>query len=346
MKNNGIRKVTMSDVARQSGVDLSTVSRVLNHSFKNHTYAPETVKRVRDEAKNLGYQPSLAARSLRTGKTMLLGVVVSDISNSFFGELASSLDACSGKSGYRLIISNTNEDPARQTEHIDGMLAHRVDGLIVSPSGNGGLDKAIQAGVPVVTIDRPLPNSGFPFVGLDNLEATRLLSSELKARGYQNIGIVVQEGRMDLTLQERLDGLRAGLKTEGCNVSWIAEIPRSGGLQNEARQEISEKLGNGADLLDAVVGLNNSCTTGLIEVLEDLGLAWGDSLGLAGIDDFNAASLVRPAITVVRQPIERIATEAFSILLKQMKNPQRNLEDSTVLIDPIWMERESLPERG
>ena len=346
MKKNGIRRVTMSDVARRSGVDLSTVSRVLNRSFENHKYAPETVERVQNTAEELGFQPSLAARALRTGKTMLLGVVVSDIGNSFFGEIASSLDACINGHGYRLLISNTNESPVRQAEHIDGMLAHGVDGLIVSPSGTNGLDKAMRAGVPIVTVDRPLPEGGFPFVGLDNKTAAYLLSTELKARGYNKIGIVVPENRSDITLQERLTGLQDGLKAAGCDVAWVEQPPSSDELREKARQAVVKQLENGATPPDALLGLSNACTMGIVEALEDLEMSWGETLGVAGIDDFDAASLVRPAITVVRQPVEQIAAEAFALLLKQIRMPKEDNSRQTVQIEPIWVERQSLPDRS
>ena len=336
----------MSDVARRSGVDLSTVSRVLNRSFENHKYAPETVERVQNTAGELGYQPSFAARALRTGKTMLLGVVVSDIANSFFGEIASSLDECISGHGYRLLISNTSEDPARQAGHIDGMLAHGVDGLIVSPSGEDGLDRAVEVGVPVVTIDRPLPGSSLPFVGLDNKAATHLLAVKLKARGYRRVGVVVPESRTDPTLHERLAGLCSALEAEDCTLSWTVQIPPADDLQKEVKRVMSDKFRTEEGLPDAVVGLSNVCTMGLLEALADCGLAWGASLGLAGIDDFSAAPLVRPSVTVVRQPVRRIAAEAFSLLLERMKNPGEGFAAATVLVEPEWTERESLPERG
>ncbi len=335
----------MSDVARRVGVDLSTVSRVLNRSFDGHTYAPDTVARIREAADALGYQPSLAARSLRTGKTMLLGVLVSDIGNPFFSELASSLDDCMGEHGYRLVISNTSEDPSRQADHIDGMLAHGVDGLIVSPSGKRGLSKAAKIGVPVVTIDRPLREAGFSYVGLDNAAAGRLLARKLKIRGYRHIGVVVPEIKTDLTFHERLAGLREGLKTEGCALSWTVRVPAVTALQNEARKAVEARLEKAAKLPDAVVGLSNVCTLGIIEALADLGLDWGTSLGVAGIDDFSAAPLVRPSISVVAQPTRRIAAEAFGLLLKLMEVPLQRRRGKTVRIKPIWMERESLPKR-
>ena len=339
-----MRKATLSDVAKRAGVDVSTVSRVLNRSFDKHKYSDATVKKVRKAAEGLGYQPSLAARSLRTGKTMLIGVVVSDISNPFFSEITSYLDNAIGQHGYRLMISNTNEDPVRQAEHINGMLSYGVDGLIVSPSGKRGLNRAVKAGLPMVTIDRPVDGNGFSFVGIDNVEAGHLLGRELSGRGYRKIGVVVPEIKTDLTFHERFKGLKTSLKKDNCTILWTVKVPPISTRQEEILNAIELKLQKNGGAPDAIVGLSNVCTMGIIEALADLEISWGESLGVAGIDDFSAASLIRPAITVVSQPLHQIADEAAALLLQQMK-PRKNKKNEIKMIKPEWTERDSLPKR-
>ncbi len=341
MKNG---KVTMSDVAKRAGVDISTVSRVLNSSFEKHKYSDKTVAKVRKAVDKLGYHPSLVARSLRTGKTMLLGMVMSDIGNPFFSEMAFHLDGIMGEYGYRLIVCNTNEDPERQEEHIVGMLAHGVDGLIVSPSGKRGLDRIENSDVPLVVIDRPLSN-GFSFVGLDNVLAGKMVAQKLKAHNYRRIGVVMPDSKEDLTLQERLDGLKTGLKDEGCILSWKVCIPPTAVAGEESHRAIVNKLKKELDYPDAIVGITNVCTLNIISSLEELDLVWGESLGVVGIDDFTAASIVRPSITVVGQPIKRIAEESFALLLKQIKEDKKKLKKETVLVEPVWHCRKSLPVR-
>jgi len=337
-------RVTISSVAKRANVDLSTVSRVLNQSFDNHKYAAATIERINKAAEELGYQPSYAARSLRTGKTMLLGVVVADIGNPFFSEIASQLGNCIDEYGYRMVISSTNENPKRQREHIDSMLAYRVDGLIVAPCGPEGLGKASRAGVPIVTIDRPLSESEFSFVGIDNFAAGKLLAEKLSSRGYFKVAVVIPEGRTDITLQDRLHGLRSGLEKNSVGITWILQVPSTTDMKDEVRIAVEQKLKDTEPFPDVIVGMTNVCTLGILQALEDLDFSWSDSLGLAGIDDFAAASLVRPAISVVSQPLSRIAQEASFLLLRHM---QQDEDDSpgheSILIEPEWLERKSLP---
>jgi len=336
-------RVTISSVAELAKVDLSTVSRVLNQSFDNHKYAPATIERIKKAAEELGYQPSYAARSLRTGKTMLLGVVVADIGNPFFSELASQLGNSIDKYGYRMVISSTNENPKRQREHIDSMLAYRVDGLIVAPCGPDGLSKVRRAGVPIVTIDRPLPDSEFPFVGIDNTAAGKLLAEKLSGCGYSRVGVVVPEGKTDITLQDRLQGLSSGLNKDDIGIAWIIRVPSTSDMRDEVRIAVGRKLKEVDSMPDAIVGMTNVCTLGILQALEDLDFGWSNSLGLAGIDDFAAASLVRPAVSVVSQPLSRIASEASALLFNHMKSDDGRKQHESILVDPEWIERKSLP---
>lgn len=337
-------KIKLSDVAEKAGVDVSTVSRVLNKSFDKHKYSDETVAKIENAATTLGYQPSLAARSLRTGKTMLIGVIVSDISNPFFSEITSYLDSTFGEYGYRLMISNTSEDPERQSAHISGMLSYGVDGLIVSPSGREGLTRAVKAGLAMVTIDRPVEGNGFSFVGIDNIAAGRMLATELSSRGYKNIGVVVPEIKTDLTFRERLKGLKLSLKKDNCNILWTVRVPPISTKQAEIQTAIEKKLKSADMRPDAIVGLSNVCTMGIVEALADMEIGWGESLGVAGIDDFSAASLIRPAVAVVSQPLYQIADETATLLLKQMKS-LANRNNEIIMIKPVWIERSSLPKR-
>ncbi len=341
---NKSRKATLNDVAKEAKVDASTVSRILNREFETHKYSSKTVDKVHKAVEKLGYQPSLSARSLRTGKTMLIGVIVSDISNPFFSELVSHLDSFIGKHNYRLLISNTNEDPVRQEEHINGMLSHGVDGIIVSPSGKNGLEKAAQFGMPIITIDRPVDDNIFSFAGIDNIAAGHLLAKKLHDRGYKKIGVVLPDISTDLTFSKRLSGLKAYFEEYNIRIIWTVQTPAISTQQHEIQTAIKEKLQHNTDAPDAIVGLSNVCTIGIVEVLSDLGISWGELLGVAGIDDFSAANLVRPAITVVSQPIWQIAEVAANLLLKKM-TISHNSEIENIMISPEWTERDSLPIR-
>ena len=329
-------RVSARDVARLAGVDPSTVSRVLRGKTVQHRYAPETIERVRRAAAELNYRPSLAARALRTGRSMMVGMVVSEVANPFFARLASHVERAAWDQGYRVVICSTNENAQRQEQQIADLASRGVDGLIIAPVAGACLGE-FQA---VVAIDRPAEEKGIPYVGLNNEKAGRMLGKNLIKRGYRRIGVVIPATETDPTLQCRLNGLQEELGESG-QIEWCLEVasdPQA--LPEIARQAINQIERD--SLPDAIVGLTNWCTLGILEALRRLGIAWGEEVGLAGIDDFAAASILQPAITVVAQPIEAIATTATQLLLKRIAATTLTEEQTTHLLEPIWIERESL----
>ncbi len=313
------QSVTASDVARLAGVDRSTVSRILNRSFDQHHYAPETIDAVQKAAKSLNYRPSSTARALRTGRTMLAGLIVADISNSFFGQLAAAIEVGLRSHNYRLMIASTSEDLATQCRHLDDMIHQGVDGIIISPAGNKGIAHAVSSGTPVVLVDRPLSGVSWPYVGIDNHNAARQLGEYLRELGYQTIGVVLPQSKDDPTLKWRLRGLEIGLGKRG-RVVWKHAVSLRTGEAD--RRALSQRLSQSPNL-DVVVGLTNDCTVTAMEALRDAGRRVPDEIGLAGVDDFRAAQLLDPPLTVVSQPIESIAAKAVSYLLDAMSGHPR-----------------------
>lgn len=336
--------VKANDVARLAGVEPSTVSRVLNRSFSQHRYAPRTIRRIHAAARKLGYQPSQAARTLRTGKSLLVGMVVSDISNPFFAQLAADSERFARGYGYHLIVTNTQDRAKWQAEHIRDLVSRGVDGLIVSPSGPGGLSTAAKMGVPVVLVDRATGKGNWPLVCLDHIKAGQFLGKHLSRLGYRQIGVVLPKVPTDPTLKQRLEGFQCGLGSSG-KISWILRVPPGPDMQNHARSGVHRRL-KASRPPDAIVGLNNTCTLGSVEALADLGITWGNSVGLAGIDDFPAASLLRPAVTVVAQPIEQIAANAVRLLVDNMTAEKPRARRKTVLLKPIFVTRDSLRKKA
>lgn len=332
----GVVASTASDVARKAGVDRSTVSRILNRAFGQHRYAPETIEAVETAARQLNYRPSTTARALRTGRTMLVGLIVGDIANSFFGQLTAAIELGLRQHGYRLMIGSTSEDAATQKRHLDEMLHRGIDGLIVSPAGGVGLKRAVSSGTPVVLVDRPLSAAKLPFVGLDNHEAGRQLGEHLRTLGYRSVGIVLPRTQDDPTLRWRVQGLEAGLG-EGGRLAWRHPTALRPGEAD--RRALAERFERGRKRPDTVIGLTNDCTVTAMEVLRDVGWRVPDDIGLAGIDDFRAAELLDPPLTVVSQPIEDIAAHAIEYLLAAMSGQPKS-ED--FLLSPRLVQRRSL----
>jgi len=318
--------MTISDVAKIAGVDPSTVSRVLNSPSPNHQYAPATVRKIRVAADRLGYRPSRTAQALRTGKTFNLGLLVADIGNPFWGELAARIERLARAENYRLLVCNTDESPTHQADLLADLSQHGVDGLIVAPCGAEGLHELVATPTPVVTIDREVTGLRLPHIGLDDLAAGRLLGAHLRARGYGHVGIILPSAEHDPSLRTRAVGL-----AEAVAVMWES-APEPTELRDRLRCSPQP---------DTLVGLNNTATLAALEAITELALPVPGAIGLTGIDDFVAARFSRPAITVVAQPLAEIAGEALRILLDQIADPEKK-PPLRRLVPPALLERDSL----
>ncbi len=331
-------QATAKDVARQAGVDPSTVSRVLNRPSSRHRYDEVTIQRIRAAARRLGYVPSRTAQALRTGKTLLLALLVSDISNPFFAELAAGIERRVRARGYRLLVCNTDESAAVQAGHLQELLSRGVDGVIVSPSGSEGLRPVMEAGVPLVSIDRRLPGLHVPHVGLDDVRAGQMLGEHLREVGYRQLGVVAPATKHDSSIRLRLQGLRQGLG-QGGRVAWVADILHLAPLR-EAAAAVRDKLQTSRP--EAVVGLNLLSSLATLEAVGQLRLDVPGQIGLAGIDDFAAAPFLQSPLTVVAQPIDAIAEETVAILLGP---PKQGGNGPIHFLEPVLMKRASLRSR-
>jgi DNA-binding LacI/PurR family transcriptional regulator len=308
-------RATGNDVARLAGVDRSTVSRILGRAFDQHRYAPDTIRAVERAAHKLNYRPSMAARSLRTGRSMTVGLIVGDISNSFFGDMAAEIEPLLRSHRYRLMIGSMSEDPKLQVSHLEDMLHYGVDGIIISPACADGLNDAVIRKTPVVLIDRPLSRQRLPYVGLDNHNAGRILGEHLCRLGYRRIGVVLPDVANDPTISWRLQGLKAGL-ARAAQIVWRQTVPVR--VEESSRHAIANRFLSETISVQAIVGLTNDCTMSALEATRELGLSVPDRIGLAGIDDFRAAKWVDPPLTVVAQPIKAIAREAVNYLMSAL----------------------------
>ncbi len=317
---------TAADVAAFAGVDRSTVSRVLRGDLKTHRYAPDTVKRVRRAAHTLGYRPSRIAQALRTGKTRLVGLLVADIANPFFGQIARHVERELGRHAYRLLICNTDQCDARQAEHIHDLIGRGVDGLLVAPTGAGGLRKAASHQVPLVLLDRPATR-GVRFVGLDNIDAGRQLGDLLQQRGYTDVMAVRADDAVDATLDLRYEGLAQSL-------AGVARLRRT---TVQAMPTIHPQDHN----VRAMVALNNDAAIAIYRWVRHHGHRIPADIGVAAFDDFPGAELLSPALTVIAQPMDQIAAQAVSRLVGAMAG-DTSPADAPLLLKGKLIIRDSL----
>ena len=258
----------IEDVARRAGVSTATVSRVLS----DKPYVRQDLRaRVLAAAQELDYRPSRVARSLREQRSRILGLIISDIQNPFFTAIVRAVEDGAHASGHAVFLCNTDEDEAKETLYIDLMLAEHVAGVILSSTTgrNPAYNHLLQAGIPVVAIDRRVYNVPLDTVLVDNIDATRRAVEHLIAQGHRRIGAIV--GHLtSSTGEERLRGYTDALMAHGIPVS--DALIRIGTPRAPVGYAAMNELLALPDPPTAVFTGNNLLTAGALRSLFDAGL--------------------------------------------------------------------------
>lgn len=302
---------TIAEVARYLGVSTATVSRSLSGAGGVST---ELRNHVIQAARALGYRPNTIARALRTTRTQTIGLIVSDVVNPFFGELALAIEEAAHRHGFSVILCNTNEEARRQEEHIELLMARYVDGLLLTPTMNesSALRAALDSGVPVVFVDRGVPSLSAPIVRANGTEATIELVNHLVALGHERIA-VISGPRQTLTGRERLKAFRAALRSNSLDLP--REFVRFGNFQMASGERAAAQLLDLPDRPTAVFVADNLMALGALSEVRRRGLRVGDDLAVAGFDDPPWFRLLDPPMTTVSQPVGPMGSIAVETLV-------------------------------
>jgi LacI family transcriptional regulator len=305
----------MADVATAAGVSVTTVSHVLNNT---RPVSEELRARVLAAVEAAGYTTNSVARALATQNTMLIGVVMSFLSNPFFAPLVSSIEKTTRQRGYTLLLTDNHENPAEEAKQVKIMLDRRVDGLILAPASTNPqpiLDLLARRDTPTVLVDRLFPDERFDEVGVENIEPTAALVNHLTDLGHTRIGFL--SGRAGLsTTTERLAGYRLGLDRAG--ISYDKNLVRSGASRIEPAQTAVKALLGLSTPPTAVVAANNAMTVGALRGLREIGARVPDDVAIVAFDDIDWADLIHPGLTAMAQPIAEMGATAAKLLIKRM----------------------------
>jgi len=313
----GIRKtipvsISINDVARVAGVSKSTVSRVV----AGGAVSAEVRARVEAAISQTGYRPNLQARRLRSQRSGIIAVIVADIRNPFFTALIGAVEAVAYQQELRVMLCNTDEDPAREALYLQMMQEERISGLIFAPTRTtvGRLER-MQWDAPTVLVDRAPAAGRHDSVVIDNRAAMNELVAHLLAQGYRRIGGLF--GSTSTTATERRDGYLAAMQAHGLAPDYREVEPTA-----EAAIAATGPWLARADRPQALVTSNNLLLMGALKAARAAGLSIPDQLALAGFDNERWTELVEPGISVVEQPVEEMGRAAMSLLLERMKAPE------------------------
>lgn len=305
---------TIADVARAAGVSTATVSRVLN----GNTEVNEVLAgRVRAAVSQLDYRPSRIARSLRTRRTSIWGMIISDIRNPFFTDMVRGVEDVAYANGYSLVLCNAEEDSAKEADYLQLALAEHMAGVILTPTSATKTDVTplLERGVALVTVDRKLSGGQVDRVLIDNAGGAEMAVSHLVDRGYWRIACI--SGRTEVsTGSERLEGYKAGLRAHGIRVS--RKLIAYGDFREPGGKAAMDELLARPERPDAVFVANNLMTLGALEAIAEAGLRVPEDIAVVGFDDVAWAALLRPPLTTIAQPTYEVGAETARMLLQRI----------------------------
>lgn len=311
---------TILDLARAAGVSKTTASRVLNGA---PNVAPETRARVLEAIKRIDYRVNTAARSLRTTRTFLVGLLVPAINNDVFGKIAEVLEEELRHDGVGLVIASSGWDAQGERLALESLRQHRVDALVLSlVSDRDPIIGAVLAPItrPIVLLDREVKGVDADVVLTDERSGIAEAVSHLHELGHRTIGVAhisnsVRPGR------EVGDGFRQSIG--GLGIESAGEIVvEYGHIGRQAGHEIADRLTqNGATAILACVP--TSVTAGVLERLDELGLAVPNDVSLIAFDDSELASVLRPPLTVIGRPLDQVSRLASRLVTARLHDPHR-----------------------
>lgn len=326
MRKSG--KATITDIAKRVNMTTVTVSRALNQPDK---VKKSTLAQILEVARELNYVPNAFARSLKNSESRLLGLVTASLENPFYGEIIKAITREAKQRDYTLMLFDTDGSAELEARAIDTLLSYQVAGIILSVISDADdyrpdyLARLERADIPVVQIDRKLPEAGFAGVYLDNEESGFRGMQLLLAQGHRHVLVVGGPAGSNIT-QSRLAGIRRAL--EQCNEPTRLEVLHGDYTQAPAREATVAYLQKGARP-DAIFGLNMLITLGVLEAMRSEGLSRAE-IALFSIDQVPYADLFGEPVPCVSHSSYQLGQRAIGMLLRAIDNPQLVATDEVV----------------
>lgn len=310
---------TIKDVAKRAGLAISTVSAVINRSAP---VSGDAIARVEAAVAAIGYVPHGGARSLRSGRSHLIGLVVPNIANPHFAAVAREVENVCLARGYTSVVYSTGQDAERESQVLTMMRVQRVAGLVVIPTRSDAAHGAAlvnQIHVPTMLLDMYVEGLPFDVVKTDNVEAGRLATSHLLELGHRRIGIIVGIPGL-ATSDDRHAGYLKAHREAG--VTPDVALTLAGQFDQRAAHDAAQRLMSLPEPPTAIVSISNMMTVGLLFALRERGVSVPRDMSFVGIDDLDFSGILEPRPTVVATPIVDMARRSIELLLAQISGGQ------------------------
>jgi len=314
--NRKAARATISDVAKAAKTGKTSVSRYLNG--EQHVLSADLLLRIKTAIEALNYRPSQMARSLKRGRTKLIGLIIADITNPYSVDVMCGIEAACRARGFTLLICNTNNKVDQEQYYLNLLSTYQVEGIVVNAVGmhEEVLNHLQQTQLPMVLIDRKIPDFNCDVVGLNNSEAAQLATRHLLEQGYRSLLFVTEPLGLVNTRNERLKAFNTVMKrhpdyhAEQAEVTLNDPVKLDKILTDFYQRHQTERC--------ALLVVNGALTLQVARAMKRLGLIWGEQMGLLGFDELEWAELAGVGITTLKQPTWQIGYSALEQVLRRI----------------------------
>lgn len=334
------KKVSLKDIAEQLGVSTALVSYVLNNKERKGRVGDEMARKIRQLAISLNYQPNFIAKSLQSGKTNTIGVVVADISNPFFSSIARIIEDEAMKQDYVVVFGSSDENAEKSMRLIDVFMNRGVDAFIIAPSENTEkqIKRLQKQQIPVVLIDRYFPDIKSDYVVINNFQAAYNAADHLIKGGRDRVAMLAYDTRME-HMQERIRGYKAALEDNGITFdeSWLARVSYQdlgSHVSSAIKGMIRPKL-----QVNGFFFATNSLAVESLKLLTSSGICIPDDLAVVSFDESDAFDLFYSPVSYVSQSLYDIGKGAIDLALSRIKEKSTQLQ--RLVIEARLVVRES-----
>lgn len=339
------RKITIKDIANEAGVSPALVSFTLNNTFlngeKKYKVNDQTAKRILDVASRYNYKPNNAARSLRSKHSRAIGVVLSDISNKFFSDIARQIEERAYYYNYTVMFGSTDEKQEKLHKVVESFIDKGIDGLVIVPcEGSESIIKEVaERGIPLVLLDRRIEMQGVSTVVLDNVGAAQMAVEKLLAGGFKRIEMI----SYDMSLSNIADREKGYIETMHKN--GLGEFTKVHKIDYSNIEESGATLFSSLDFsqIDALFFATNNLALLGMRALNRLALTTPKDLGMVVFDGSEAFELYPSTITYIKQPIGQFATQSIDLIIALIEKTRQ--ESCNVILNAELVEGESSARR-
>ncbi|WP_335871297.1 catabolite control protein A [Bacillus sp. 2205SS5-2] len=324
--------ITIYDVAREASVSMATVSRVVNG---NPNVKPATRKKVLEVIDRLEYRPNAVARGLASKKTTTVGVIIPDISNIFFAELARGIEDIATMYKYNIILSNSDQNKEKELHLLNTMLGKQVDGIVFM-GGNiteEHVDEFKRSPVPIVLAGSVEESKNIPSVNIDYEAAAYDSVQAMMNKNHQNIAFVNGPLNDTINVKHKLAGFKRAFNEAG--LSYSEQLIVEGDYTYDSGIEAWSKLSELAERPTAVIVGNDEMALGVVHGAQDNGLSIPEDIEVISFDNTRLALMVRPQLTSIVQPLYDIGAVAMRLLTKYMN---KETVDENIVVLPHRIE--------